>query len=66
MTGEIEVPYVGGPFAGGVDPTGFMDAIEIRRGGRHESGKYVLSTGESGAKVYRWEPEPATGRPSPQ
>lgn len=50
------VPYVGGPFDGGTDPTGFSDAIDIRRGGNNESGRYVL-TEQDGGRVYVWEPE---------
>ncbi|WP_442538299.1 hypothetical protein [Streptomyces pseudogriseolus] len=50
------VPYVGGPFAGGEDPTGFSDVIEIHRGGSHESGRYVR-TEKDGRLVYVWEPQ---------
>jgi hypothetical protein len=52
------VPYVGGPFDGGTDPTGFSDSIDIRRGGSKESGRYVL-TEKDGGRVYMWEPEQA-------
>lgn len=54
--GKGGVPYVGGPFDGGTDPTGFSDSIDIRRGGSNQSGRYVL-TEQDGARVYRWEPE---------
>ncbi|MBG7704831.1 hypothetical protein HCJ76_43920 [Streptomyces sp. MC1] len=50
------VPYVGGPFDGGYNPDGEIDAIDIRRGGGHECGRYVLAEVD-GRQVYQWEPE---------
>ncbi|MEU6773459.1 hypothetical protein [Streptomyces sp. NPDC046759] len=36
-------PYVGGPYDGGHNPDGEIDAIGIRRGGSDESGRYALT-----------------------
>ncbi|MGW4569443.1 hypothetical protein ACWEN3_46435 [Streptomyces sp. NPDC004561] len=44
------VPYVGGPYDGGHNADGEIDAIDIRRGGSNESGRYVL-TGVKGVRV---------------
>lgn len=50
------VPYVGGPFHGGLNPDGDIDAIDIRNS--RVAGRYVL-TEQGELRVYRWEPEEA-------
>ncbi|MEU0857501.1 hypothetical protein ABZ352_18960 [Streptomyces griseofuscus] len=48
--------YVGGPFDGGANPDDFIDEIRMRT--PLGAGRYVRSRDEeTGAEVYRWEPE---------
>ncbi|MFB8025962.1 MULTISPECIES: hypothetical protein [unclassified Streptomyces] len=47
--------YVGGPFDGGINPEDFIDEIAMRTPAG--SGRYVRAEDESGAVVYRWEPD---------